>query len=389
MSDKAICEKTAIVGIGSSDFRALYAERDPERTAEDLAVAAVRDALDDAGLKRDDIDGLITAGVGHYEPFGFRSGLKDVRFLADYPSGGRMCAIALAHAAMAVHHGLANYVVMFNSVVFRSAGARFGGGPAQGGGPPQGNLYDAIAGMASPGALYALAFTRYQHLYGATEEQLGEIAVAIRNNSVLNPIASLQQHITIDDYMQSRYVARPLRLFDYCLINDGAVAYIVTTAERAKDLRHPPVYIASFAEQATLREHYVAEDFWYDACGSMRADLLDSIGLSIQDVDSVQVYDNFSVSVLWGLEGFGFAPRGQGLDWLKGGRIALGGELPVNTSGGMMAEAYLQGWNNHAEAVRQLRGEAGERQVPNCRTILYWCLSAVPGGTVLTNGGGA
>ncbi|MEE9284854.1 MAG: thiolase family protein [Dehalococcoidia bacterium] len=380
MSDKAISRKTAIVGIGSSDFRELYQHRDPERTGEELAVQVVKEAIDDAGLKLSDIDGLITAGVGFYEPFGFRSGLKDVRFLTEYPSGGRMCAVALAHAAMAVHHGLANYVVMFNSVVFRSAGARFGGGPAQG------NLYDAISGMASPGALYALAFTRYQHQYGGTEEALGEIAVAVRNHGALNPIATLQERITIEDYMQARYIARPLRLFDYCLINDGAVAYIVTTAERAKDLRRPPVLIASFAEQAALREQYVAEDFWHQACQSLRADLLDSIGLTIQDIDSVQVYDNFSLSILWGLEGFGFAPRGQGLDWVKGGRIALGGECPVNTSGGMMAEAYLQGWNNHAEAVRQLRGEAGERQVPNCRTILYWCLSAVPGGTVLTRG---
>ncbi len=380
MSDSSISGKTAIVGIGASDFRALMARPDPTRTREELAASAVREALDDAGLTLSHIDGLITAGVPAYEPFAYRSGLRDVRFLASYPSGGRMCAVALGHAAMAVHHGLANYVVMFNSVTFRSEGQKFGGGQQQG------DLYNAVYGMASPGAVYALAFTRYQHLYGGTEAGLGEIAVAIRNHAALNPQAILQDRHTVESYLQSRYVARPLRLLDYCLINDGAVAWIVTTTERARALRHTPVLIGGFAERATLREQYVAEDFWHEACRSLRADLLDPIGLTTSDIGSAQVYDNFSLAVLWGLEGFGFAPRGEGLPWLKGGRIALGGELPVNTSGGMLAEAYLQGWNNHAEAVRQLRWEAGPRQVPNVRTILYWCLSAVPGGTLLLRG---
>lgn len=382
MSDRAISGKTAIVGVATSDFRALYTRPDPQRTREELAVQAVQQALDDAALKPSQIDGLVTAGVDSYEPFAYRSGLRDVRFLAHYPYGGRMCPVALGHAAMAVHHGLANYVVLFNSVAFRSQSRKFGGSTEH-----IGDLYDAAYGMSSPGALYALAFTRYQHLHGGTEADLGEIAVAIRNHALLNPIAVRQDRLTIQDYLRSRYIAKPLRLLDYCLINDGAVALIVTSAERAKDLRHVPVLIASFAERASLREQYVAEDFWYAACQSLKADLLDSIGLTIEDVDSVQVYDNFSPSVLWGLEGFGFAPRGQGLQWIKGGRIALGGRYPVNTSGGMLAEAYLQGWNNLAEAVRQLRWEAGPRQVPNCRTVLYWCLSAVPGGTVLIRGG--
>jgi acetyl-CoA acetyltransferase len=376
VSDREFAGRTAIVGIGSSDFRALWAKPDPARTREEMATHVIREALEDAGLAKPQIDGLVVAGVSHYEPIAYRTGLTDVRFVADYPAGGRMCSVALMHAAMAVHHGLANYVVLFNSVAFRSQGAKFGGAG-------QGLLYDSVYGMASPGAQYSLAFSRYQHLYGGTEEELGAIAVALRKHARLNPHAIMQRPLELADYLAARYVAQPLRLYDYCLINDGAVAYIVTSAERARDLRHRPVLIGGTAERANFREWYVDPGFWVDACTSLRRDLLDPLGIGPQDIDCLQVYDNFSVSVLWGLEGFGFAPRGQGLQWLQGGRIEVGGELPVNTSGGMLSEAYLMGWNQHAEAVRQLRGTAGARQVPDCRRILYWCLSALPGASLL------
>ena len=338
----------------------------------------LREALTDAGLQLSQIDGLVTAGVRRYEPFAFRTGLTDVRYLAHYPSGGRMCTLALIHAAMAVHHGMADYVVLFNSVVFRSDGVKFGGGPGQG------DLYDSVYGMASPGAQYSMAFSKYQHLYGGTEEQLATIPIAIRKHASLNPKAIMQEPITVQDYLDARYIAEPLRLYDYCLINDGAVCYIVTSTERARDLRQPPVLISGAAETAAFREQYVDTGFWFDSCQTLRADLLDPLGVRLQDIDSVQVYDNFSPAVLWGLEGFGFAPRGEGLKWVQGGRIELGGELPVNTSGGLMSESYLQGWNGHAEAVLQLRGQAGERQVSDCRSILYWCLSQLPNASLLT-----
>ena len=380
MSDKALAGKAAIVGAATSDFHALYQTRDPERNREDLAIECLRDALDDAGLKVSDIDGMITGGLQLYDSFGFRSGLSDVRYLNYYPSAGRLCPLAVLEAAMAVEHNLADYVVLFNSVAFRSEGNQFGAGPNIG------DLYDAVYGMASPGAKYSLAFTRYQHLYGGTEEDLGVIAAAIRKHASMNPKAIMQKPISVADYMQARYIAKPLRLYDYCLVNDGCGLLIVTSAERAKDLKHTPVLIQGGASKLTLREQYVAEDFWYGACQSMKRDLLEPLGVGIHDIDSAQVYDNFSLSVLWGLEGFGWAPRGEGLQWIKDGRIELGGELPVNTSGGMLSEAYLQGWNNQVESVRQLRWEAGERQVPDCRNILYWGLSAVPGSLLLSRG---
>ncbi|WP_419918471.1 thiolase C-terminal domain-containing protein [Candidatus Poriferisocius sp.] len=380
MTDREFAGRTAIVGIASSDFAGLYRTPDRHRTGEALATETIGAAIADTGLEKSRIDGLITGGVAHYEPIAYRTGLTDVRFVADYPQAGRMCATALMHAAAAVHHRLADYVVLFNSVVFRSQGTRFG---AQG----QGLLYDSVYGMASPGAQYSLGFTRYQARYGGTEEQLGAIPVAIRSHARLNPAAIMQAEMTIDDYLASRYIAQPLRLFDYCLVNDGAVAYVVTTAERARDLNHPPVLIAGTAGRANFREWYVDLEFWDEACRSMKTDLFDPLGVTTGDIDCLQVYDNFSVAVLWGLEGFGFAPRGQGLEWVQNGRIALGGELPINTSGGMLSEAYLQGWNQHAEAVRQLRGTAGVRQIPDCDWSLYWCLSALPGATLLCRDG--
>ncbi|WP_419844791.1 thiolase family protein [Candidatus Poriferisocius sp.] len=380
MSDREFAGQTAIVGIGGSDFAGLYRTPDPERTGEALATEAIAAAIADAGLDKSQIDGLITGGLAHYEPVAYRTGLTDVRFVVDYPQAGRMCAMALMHAATAVHHGLADYVVLFNSVAFRTQGTKFG---AQ----PQGLLYDTIYGMASPGAQYSMGFTRYQAEYGGTEEQLGAIPVAIRSHARMTPGAIMQQEMTIDDYLAARYIAEPLRLFDYCLVNDGAVAYVVTTAERARDLAHPPVLIAGTAGRANFREWYVDLGFWDAACRSMKADLFEPLGVTTDDIDCLQVYDNFSVSVLWGLEGFGFAPKGQGLEWVQDGRIALGGELPINTSGGMLSESYLQGWNQHAEAVRQLRGQAGERQIPDCDWSLYWCLSALPGASLLCRDG--
>lgn len=379
MTDRALMNQTAIVGVGDTDYFALYRNLDPERTREELAIQVLHQALDDAGLRLDQIDGLITTGTNFYPDLCYRTGLRDVRFINEYTHAGRMCATALGQAAMAVHHGLANYVALVHSLNSRSARVTYGAGLKV-------DLYDNVFGMASPGALYALGFNRYLHLYGGRAEQLGAIAIAIRKHAARNPRAIMQTPITLEDYLNSRYIARPLHLFDYCLVNDGAVCYIVTSVERARDLKQRPVLITGIAGQATLREWYVAEDFWYSAAQRMAADLFGPTGLTVRDIDAVQVYDNFSVSVLWGLEGFGFCGQGEGLDWIQNGRIELGGELPVNTSGGMLSEAYLQGWNAHAEAVRQLRGQAGPRQVPNAEHILYWCLSAVPGATLLTRG---
>jgi acetyl-CoA acetyltransferase len=143
------------------------------------------------------------------------------------------------------------------------------------------------------------------------------------------------------------------------------------------------VLVGSHASRANIRPYYAAEDFWADACASLKRDVFAPTDVTLDDIDLLQVYDNFSPSVIWALEGLGFAPRGEALQWIQGGRCAPGGDLPINSSGGMLSEAYLQGWNAHVEAVRQLRGDAGPRQIAGCRTVLYVGLSAVPGAMLL------
>ena len=374
--------QVAIVGVATSDFASLYRNADRQRTAEELGVEAFRDALEDAGLEVSQIDGLITSAIPSYPAFAYRAGLRDVRFLAPYPMSGRMCAVALTHAAMAVREGLADYVALVYAANMRSVRVHFGG---DGG---SGDLYDPLFGLTSPGAFYAMAHDRYVHQYGyeGRDELLGAVPLAIRHHASLTPGAVMQSPLTMEDYLDARYVARPLRLLDYCLVTDGAVCYIVTTAERAKDLPKPPVLVSGYAEQAVLREWFVPEDLWFEACQRMKSEVFARSELTLADVSSFQVYDNFSVSVPWALEGFGFCPQGQGLEWIQNGRIQLGGELPVNTSGGMMSEAYMQGWNHHAEAVRQLRGECGQRQVKDCAAVLYACLAPVSSATLLTRG---
>jgi acetyl-CoA acetyltransferase len=247
-------------------------------------------------------------------------------------------------------------------------------------------MYDAIFGLTSPGAYYAMMFSRYADQYGyrGQDELLAAVPIAIRRHASLNPAAVMQTPLTTEDYLRARYVSRPLRLLDHCLITDGAVCYIVTSLERGRELRKPPVKISAYAEQTAFRETFVPEDLWFDACQRMARDVLSTCGLTQRDISIFSVYDNFSVSILWALEGFGFCPRGEALRWVQDGRIQLGGELPVNPSGGMLSEAFMQGWNQHAEAVRQLRHEAGPRQVTNCSAALYTCLAPVATATLLT-----
>jgi acetyl-CoA acetyltransferase len=375
-----IAGKVAIVGIGHTRFGEDYREK-RQRTARDLASEAFRKALEDSGVAPAEIDGAaFTRAPGCVQPdaaFFAELGIAPAWVREPYADGD-----ALTDAIEAIAAGRCKTVALIYASEQRSASVQYGGATSAS------KFYLSYYyyhpwGFSSQGAHWALMTKRHQLKYGSTEEQLGAVAVAFRKHARLNPAAVMQAPLSIDDYMSARYVAQPLRLPDYCLINDGAVAYIVTSAERARDLRQKPVYLGGTAERANFRQWYVDQDFWADACASMKRDLMAPLGVSNEDVDAMMVYDNFSPVVLWALEGFGFAPRGEALAWIQGGRIDLGGELPINTSGGMLSEAYLQGWNQHAESVRQLRGQAGARQVPDCKRILYVALSALPTASLL------
>lgn len=368
----------AIVGVGQSDFGALYATRDARRDAYALAADALRLALDDAGLARDDIDALLCSRVA-YGRMADVIGLHHPRFAHDLEGSGRMSGIALTEAVALVSSGIANVVACVYGNNGRSAGARYGG---EGGGQTVG--YDQMYGMTSPGAYVAMMYRRYQQLYGAPDDALWPLARNNRRNAMRNPGAVFRTELTEEQYLGARYIAEPLRLYDYCLINDGGVAFIVTSMERARNLRKVPVRVAATAGMADLTNYYTTTDFFFGACQDVAGRLYRQAGLGPEDLDCLEIYDNFLPTILFSLEGFGHAKQGHAWEWVRGGAIEAGGARPINTSGGHTSESYMQGWAMHTEAVRQLRGEAADRQVPGCRSVQYICASPIVTSHILT-----
>jgi acetyl-CoA acetyltransferase len=219
---------------------------------------------------------------------------------------------------------------------------------------------------------------RHRHLYGTTDEQLGTVATTFRAHAGLNSRALRRQPLTLPDYLASRYIVEPLHVLDYCQINDGGVALVLATAERARDLPNTPVHVLGAAQRARLTgSDLPPEDFWADALSEVGNAVLHAADRERADVDALMAYDNFSPNVLFTLEGLGWCKPGEAGDWIADGRIGLGGELPCNTSGGQLSEGYLQGWGLVVEAARQLRRECGPRQVPGARTIQYACAAPI------------
>ena len=240
-----------------------------------------------------------------------------------------------------------------------------------------GGSFEAPYGMTSPGAAVAHMFRRHQHLYGTTVETLGQLAINNRNNAALNPVAVMQEPFTMEEYLGGRFIAEPLRLLDYCLINDGGVCFIVTSAERARDLKQPPVYVTATVQGSEITPYYTVEDHFYEPLSRMSSDLFGVAEITHDDLDFAQIYDNFLPTILYSLEGLGFCDRGESGQWVNPERISRTGELPINTSGGHTSESYMQGWALHVEAVRQLRGECGDRQVEAAEVGLYACTAPV------------
>ncbi len=370
----------AIVGVGQTDFSALYAQRDDQRDAYALAAEALALALEDAGLRKDDLDGLLCSRI-HYGRMADVAGLRRLRVVNTYEGSGRMSGVAVQHAASLVRNGRADVVALVYGNNGRSVQMRYGG---EGSGSNPMTAYDSMYGMTSPGAYVALMYERYRQLYGAPDGALAPIAINNRANAALNPVAVMKQPITEDVYLGARYIAEPLRLYDYCIINDGGVALVLTTTDRARDLAKPSVRIAAMGSSSDLTNSYTSTDFFGQACADT-ADELRRHGFGPDDVDCLQIYDNFTPVVLFSLEGFGFCKPGEAWDWVRGGRITLEGDMPVNTAGGHTGESYMQGWGHHVEAVRQVRGEAGERQVHECATVQYICASPIVTSHILTS----
>ena len=372
-----IRDKTAIVGVGTTEFGPRYRELDREATAYDLAAEAFEAALADSGLKKSDIDGLVSARIPSYGRLADVLGIRHPRLVNTYEGTGRMSGVALQTAVMAIVTGQAEVVACVYGNNGRSAGARYGGGSGDLRADNNTAIYDSMQGMTSPGAYVSMMYQRYRHMYNAPDDALAPVAINNRRNGALNPNAVMRKPITYDEYMSARYIAEPLRLFDYCLINDGGVAFIVTSAERAKDLAKPPVYVSSTAAAGDLTNYYTSTDFFGRASRDVADRVFADAGVTPSDVDCVQIYDNFTPTILFSLEGFGYCKPGESWEFVRDGRIEVDGELPINTSGGHTAESYMQGWALHVEAVRQLRGEAGDAQVPDCNVAQYICLSPI------------
>ncbi|HEV7564420.1 MAG TPA: thiolase family protein [Microbacteriaceae bacterium] len=342
----------------------------PDETPLSLASNALQAALEDAGLRKDELDGLLTMpgttsteGAKDYLSLGASLGINP-SVAGSMVMGGATAGALIEQAALAIDAGMAEVVACVFADTARSGGSRFAASP--GGADSWG-----IWGMFGNAANSALGAQRHMSLYGTTSEQLGWVAVTCRKHAAANPQAVMREPMALEDHQRSRPIVDPLKLLDCCLISDGAVAVIVTSPARARACRKPPVTLLGMGQGHTLQtlEH---PEWWYlphqHDCVSRAYRMA---GVSPGEIDVAQLYDNFTIAVLLWLEHAGFCPRGESGPFVEGGkRITFGGELPVNTAGGNLSESYMQGWLHVVEGVRQIRGEAGARQVANAELCL-------------------
>jgi acetyl-CoA acetyltransferase len=362
-------QQAAVAGVGTTTYGRL-----PEHDAYDLGMWALSDAVKDAGLGLADIDAIIINRIPDYQRFCEIAGI-DPAFVTITPGHGRYAAICIETAVAMVLSGRYATVALVYGNNGRSAGATYGG-ESDSYGSGGGSLWFPY-GMTSPGAFHALMMRRHMELYGTRPEHMAEIAMTFRRHAGLNPQAVMRKPLDLDAYMDARLICDPLRLLDYCLINDGGVALIITTAERARDLAKPPVHIRGSALQTVFADSmFPPNDFWHDAVASVTARSFREAGLGRDDMSALMIYDNFTPTVLFSLEGAGYCGRGESGPYVAEGHLRLGGRYPTNTSGGHLSESYMQGWALNVEAVRQLRGACGARQVEGAANIHY--LAAAP-----------
>ncbi len=360
--------KTAIVGLGITEQGKMYGP-----SAIGFAVEAVRLALEDAGLEASDLDGLlVNPGLtwGQAATMGSFAlqqalGLKDLRLSAAMNLGGATAGAMVMQAALAIDAGLATHVAcVFSDAPLkppRPAGEKGSGGSGSSGAYAFAGDLNAAYGSFGVNGLYALVAQRHMHRYGTTHDHLGAIAVAQRAWAQGNPRAQFYgKPLTIEEYHASRWVTEPFHLLDCCLVSNGGLAVIVTSAERARSLRQPPVYVLGMGQG-----HPGGDPVETIASGAGVAGrtAFDMAGATLADVDFCEIYDCYTFTVLVTLEDYGFCKKGEGGPFVADGRTAPGGALPVNTGGGQLSSFYMWGMTPISEAVIQLRGQGGARQV--------------------------
>jgi acetyl-CoA acetyltransferase len=366
--------EAALIGIGQTDF-----SKNSGRSELSLACEAVSAAIDDAGLKPSDIDGLTTFALDQNDEIEVARavGIGDLHLFSRVPYGGGAAVSVIHQAAMAIATGSCKNVICYRALNGRS-GQRYSAGVS-------GDLVtsDLIHwswympfGLMTPASWVAMFTTRYMHKTGCTSRDLGQVSVSTRKHAVNNPDAFFyQKPLTIEEHQASRLIAAPLRLFDCCQETDGGTACVVTSVDRAKDAKHPAAVIRGIGNAAGEDQEQMTSFYRQDIATLPEMDLVakqmwEVSGMSANDIDAAVIYDAFSSIVLWQLESFGFCEPGEAKDFIKDGSLEVGGRLPTNTHGGQLSEAYIHGMNGVNEGVRLIRGTSTNQPAKNDHVLV-------------------
>jgi acetyl-CoA acetyltransferase len=363
---------TAIVGLGLTEMGKVYS-----RTITDFAGEAIALALEDAGLEKSDVDGLLINANGSTEMVPMLQlslGLENLTLVNAMSSAGSTAGNMLHWATQAIDAGQASVV----ACVYADAPLREGGSASEGRYSGRRFSGDGLAGLSlaygayGPGNVgYALALRRHMHLFGTSHDQLGAIAVGQRKWALMNPRAQMKKEMTLDDYHASRWIVEPLHLFDCCLVSNGGVAVIVTSAERARGLKQPPVYMLGFGQAAPGDNQRAGSEPGIHTGAKKSGELaLRMAGVELADVDVLELYDCYTYTVLVTLEDYGFCAKGDGGEFVEDGKLGPGGSLPTNTGGGQLSSYYMWGFTPLSEGVIQARGHGGARQVEKHDVVL-------------------
>lgn len=383
MTSNFLSNKAAIVGIGATEF-----SKKSGRTEIQLGVEAIMMALRDAGIDPKEVDGMSSYTMDNNPEIELHRliGGKELKFFSRVHYGGGAACGPVLHGAMAIATGVADVVVVYRAMNERSA-YRFGQGANSG---ANANNFESANfgwfsphGLMTPAAWVAMNAQRYLHEYGATSEDFGHVSVAARDFAATNPEAWFyEQPISLEDHQNSRWIAEPLHLLDCCQESDGAVALVMVSAERAKSLNQPPVYVKGAAQgakddQQMMTCYYRENITGIPEMGLVANTLYDMAGLGPDDIQTAILYDHFTPFVLPQLEEFGFCKRGEAKHFVRESHHARGGKLPINTHGGQIGEAYIHGLNGVAEGCRQVRGQS-VNQVPNVEHVVVTAGTGVP-----------
>jgi acetyl-CoA acetyltransferase len=382
-------DRCAIVGIGETDY-----SRRSGRSDLTLATQAALAAIEDAGLAPTDVDGIVRCDMDtvRHNDLADALGIEELTYWSEVGPGGVAPCAQVGQAVGAILSGQATTVLVFRELNGRS-GRRYGQsneGAVRAGGAGSYDEFFAPYGLLTPGQIFAVMAQRHMLEYGTTDKQLGQIALTCRERANANPHAQMHDRpLTMDDYLSARMISRPLRLYDFCLETDGACAVVVTSTDRARDLRRKPVLIRAVAQnsiphpQLGIQFPVLMRDCITELpAAAVAKTLYTRAGLGPQDVDVAQIYDCFTITVLLQLEDWGFCAKGEGGPFVASGEIDLGGSVPINTGGGHLSEGYIHGMNHIVEGVRQIRGESTS-QVPGAEVCLVTSTPLPPGSALM------